>query len=351
MKIALITDTHAGARNDSLAFNNYFMNFYNNIFFPTLENLDVKTVIHLGDLFDRRKYTNNYIISEWKNGFFDKLTKYDCHFLVGNHDIYWKNTNDVSTTDLLLREYNFNVYSEPNEISIDGVNILMMPWINSTNYELCSQVIKDSKSTIMMGHLEVNGFEMYKGAYCDDGLSPSMFNKFDMVFSGHFHHKSDNGTIYYLGNPYHLTWMDYGDERGFHIFDTETRELSFIKNPYSIFKKVFYNDEHLTFEQITEFDRSDFEGCYVKVIVQNKTDGYLFDKFIEQIEKANAADISVVDNINIELMEDDDIIDEAEDTLTILSKYIDGLNLNVDKKKLDGLMKTLYNESLTLEVS
>lgn len=351
MKIALITDTHAGARNDSLAFNKYFMNFYNDVFFPTLEKEGVTSVIHLGDLFDRRKYTNNYIISEWKKGFFDKLKNYNCHFLVGNHDIYWKNSNEVSTTDLLLREYDFMIYSEPEEIVIDGVNILMMPWINSSNYEECSNAIKESNSTIMMGHLEVNGFEMYKGSYCDDGLSPSMFNKFDMVFSGHFHHKSDNGTIYYLGNPYHLTWMDYGDERGFHIFDTKTRELTFIKNPYSIFKKLIYNDENLAFDDIINEDRSDMEGCYVKVIVQNKTDGYLFDKFIEQIEKNNSADISVVDNIGIEMMEDTDIIDEAEDTLTILSKYIDGLSLNVDKQKLDNLMKTLYNESLTLEIS
>ena len=59
MKIALITDTHWGARNDNVIFSNYFRKFYDNIFFPLLEERNIKTLLHLGDVVDRRKYINS----------------------------------------------------------------------------------------------------------------------------------------------------------------------------------------------------------------------------------------------------------------------------------------------------
>ena len=58
MKIALLNDTHFGARNDSPAFLDYFMRFYNEIFFPYLKDNNIKTLIHLGDVVDRRKFIN-----------------------------------------------------------------------------------------------------------------------------------------------------------------------------------------------------------------------------------------------------------------------------------------------------
>ena len=39
MKIALLNDTHFGARNDSNIFDEYFYKFYDNIFFPYLKLL------------------------------------------------------------------------------------------------------------------------------------------------------------------------------------------------------------------------------------------------------------------------------------------------------------------------
>jgi hypothetical protein len=179
-------------------------------------------------------------------------------------------------------------------------------------------------------------------------LSPKVFEKFEYAFSGHFHHKSDNGNVYYLGNPYQITWSDYKDPRGFHIFDTETRELEFIPNPYEIFHKIYYDDEKTTLEEIQAQDYSQYEGCYVKVIVVNKKNPFWFDTLIDKLYKVNAEDISVVENFDIEDFDTEDLIDEAEDTITILSKYVNSLEVE-NKKELDSLMKSLYTESLTVE--
>ena len=105
--------------------------------------------------------------------------------------------------------------------------------------------IKNSKAQVAFGHLEVEGFAMYKNYVAGTGLQPSIFNRYEIVASGHYHHKSSKDNIHYLGAPYEITWNDYDDPRGFHIFDTETRDMEFIKNKYRLFEKIYYDDENV----------------------------------------------------------------------------------------------------------
>jgi len=352
MKIALITDTHFGARNDSIVFQNYFDKFYDNVFFPYLEENNIKTCIHLGDIVDRRKYINFRTLNYFRKNFVEKLWNMgvDTHIIIGNHDVFYKNTNEInsmvelfSTSDGMKEPW---IYEKPREVQFDNTNILMMPWINTTNYNICIDAMKKSSSQIMMGHFEISGFEMQRGLWCDGGMDSKIFDKFDMVMSGHFHHKSTNGNINYLGNPYELFWSDYNDPRGFHIFDTNTRDLKFIQNPYKMFYKIYYDDSDKSYEDIKNNDYSQYNGSFVKIIVTEKNNPYWFDVMLDELYKNNVVDISVVENIDMEFENDDDVINEAEDTLTILSKYVESLNVKNNKKELDNLLRSLYNESL-----
>ena len=211
--------------------------------------------------------------------------------------------------------------------------------------------IEETDAQILFGHLELSGFEMYKGAVNDHGMSPKIFDKFDVVCSGHFHHKSTRGNINYLGAPYEMTWSDYDDPRGFHVFDTETRELTFIQNPRKMFQKWFYDDASWSsFEHIDGFAFKEVQGSYVKVIVKNKTNPFWFDTYIDRLEKAGALDIQVVDDhLNLNLEDDSDIVNEAEDTLAILRKTVDNIDSSVDKVKLSNFLSNLYAEALTVE--
>ena len=245
-KVALVTDTHFGARSDSVPFDKFFRKFYDETFFPEIDRRGIKTIFHLGDCFDRRKYINFNTLSSCRDYFFDqaKSRGIEIVMIVGNHDTFFKNTNNVNSPNLLLQDYdNIVAYSGPIDYSIDGTSILLMPWICTDNYNECMDVMKTSKSQVMFGHFEIAGFQMYKGHENDEGFDPKIFEKFDLVCSGHFHHRSSNGNINYLGNPYELTWADFEDPRGFHIFDTGERSLEFIQNPFSIFSKVYYDDE------------------------------------------------------------------------------------------------------------
>ncbi len=354
MKIALITDTHWGVRNDSVAFLDNSKRFLDNVFFPYLEEHDIKTVVHLGDMVDRRKYININTASRLRQDFLEPMAarNLDVHFIIGNHDTYFKNTNLVnSMEELIVGQFpTFKVYNNvATEVDFDGTPIMFIPWICDANREQTVNAINNTKAEIAMGHLEIQGFEMYKGSIVSHGESKNFFSRFDMVMSGHYHHRSTDGHIFYLGSHAEFTWSDYDDPRGINIFDTETRQLTFVENPYRMFKKVWYNDADEEFLK-TKINYKDYAHCILKVIVTNKTNHYWFDKFIENLESVNPIEISIVeDHLNLDLEDDAEIINEAESTLDIFKKYIEGYELkNINKTKLTEKIVELYNEAMTL---
>lgn len=351
MKIVLINDTHAGARGDSLIFNEFFFKFWENVFFPYLEKNNIKQVCHLGDLVDRRKFINYVILNSWRKRFFDKLVENNIQMdvIVGNHDVTYKNTNEINAMHELFDHYNnINVFTEPVEREYDGLNVALVPWINSGNYQSSIEFLNKTKCQVVFGHFEIAGFEMDRGNVSHDGMDTKLFERFESVFSGHFHHKSSKGNITYLGNQYEMTWMDYGDQRGFHVFDTETRELEFIPNPYSIFHRINYDDTVQDFDYWKTYDYDKLKETYVKIVVVNKQNPYLFDTVMDNLYRVGVVDVSIVEDMTTTEIEDD-MVNEAEDTITILNKYIDGLTLQVKPDTLKSLMKQLYVESLNME--
>ena len=349
MKVAIITDQHFGARNDSVAFLDFYQKFYDDTFFPALELHRISTVLILGDTFDRRKYVNFYSLQRAKEMFFDKLASMDIsvHMLAGNHDTYYKNTNDVNSPDLLLKEYtNIDVIDRPKTIQVDGQDICMMPWICPENYQESLDTIRDTKAEICMGHFEIAGFAMHRGMESHEGLSKDLFTKFDMVFSGHYHHRSNDGHIFYLGNPYELTWQDYNDPRGFHLFDVHTRQLEFIGNPNRMFDRVEYDDS-LTDPSANSYN--DLANKYVKVVVVNKNDLYKFDKFITKVYDSNPYEVKIIEDFSEYNEGEIDSEINLEDTLNVLSTYVDSIETDYDKEKLKTFMKSLYTEAINLD--
>lgn len=359
MKIAIITDTHWGVRNDNVVFANHISSFYAEQFFPYIDQHGIDTVFHLGDVCDRRKYINYATAARLEKDLFEPLAdrNLQVYMVVGNHDTYFKNTNSINSLKQLYGHSKYadtvNMYwDHPVEVDMDGETIMLCPWICAENAEVSLEMLKETKAQVVMGHFEIQGFEMYKGAINHEGMGHDIFSKFDVVCSGHFHHKSSHNNIHYLGAPYEMTWGDYDDPRGFHVYDTEKRELTFIQNPYRLFHKLWYNDTDKNFEEYTNhFNYEDYKDTYVKVIVQNKTNPYLFDVILDNLYKANPAHISIVeDNKNMDQQSEEEIISEAEDTLTSLYKYVDNMKTNIDKNRLNQLFADLYTEAQNVEL-
>jgi len=343
MKIGIITDSHWGARKGSKLFQDYFELFYKNVFFPTLEQYGITTVIHMGDAFDSRK-SIDYQSFEWaKRVVFEPLSKYDVHLITGNHDCYYKNTNNVNSPNLLLQSYpNVKTYSSPTEIKVGNLNVLLIPWICMENEEQSLKAIKNTKSKIAMGHLELQGFHVNRSVVMEHGLEANIFKNFTKVFSGHYHTRSDNGTVFYLGNPYEMFWNDVNDPRGFTIFDTETLEHTPIDNPYRLFYHIYYEDTPYQM-----FDASEYENKIVKVIVRKKSDSKQFEKFIDKLYSANVSELKIVENFQIQESENFEAFD-SEDTMSILNRYIEEAEVNLDKTIVQKLLQEVYQEACEL---
>ena len=345
MKVAIITDQHFGFKKGSRLYLDYFQKFYDEVFFPKIEKLGITTVLDLGDTFDNRKGVDLYSLDWAKTSYFDRLSNLgiDLISIVGNHTAYYKNTNEINTNNLLLREYdNITLLSEATELEVGGQPILFIPWINQENSERTYKKIKESKCKVAMGHLELNGFVATHGHTMEHGADFDCYNKFKQVFSGHYHTRSNNGKIYYLGNPYEMFWNDVNDKRGFHIWDTETLKLKTINNPNALYKVINYND---TPRQLTKFN--EYANKIVKVVVRQKSDEKEYDRFMDSLFKANPHDVKIVERTD-HLVFDGEIYNQTEDTITLLDSYVDDLETDLSKNRIKGLMKEIYQAACEL---
>jgi len=348
MKVAIITDQHFGARKNSKLFHDYFLKFYDDIFFPYLEEHGISVVVDMGDTFDSRKGIDFSALSWAKNNYYDRLERMgiSVHTIVGNHTAYYKNTNNVNAVDLLLREYDkVAVYSEPTEVKLDNLKVLFIPWINQENEAKTLKLIEKTNCKCAMGHLELQGFRVNRQIVMEHGMECSIFDKFSNVFSGHYHTRSTNGKVHYLGNPYEIYWTDVGDKRGFTIFDTETQEFFPVNNPHRIFYNIYYEDT-----DYQTFDAREYANKIVKVVVRKKSDTKKFEKFIDKLYAIGVAELKVTENFEFGgwyQQEDFDPL-ESEDTLSILNRYIEEAEISLDKSMVQKIMQEIYQEACEL---
>ena len=354
-KIALITDSHCGVRNDNPAFQNYQQKCFQ-WFFDYVDSNSIKYVIHLGDIYDKRKAINFMSAKRLREDFLEPLEErgVETHILQGNHDSYYKDTHEVNALDELVSgKYEFiRTHSVPTVINIEGLDIQLMPWITDSNRAEAFEAITKPKAQILMGHLELNGFQMHRGAISDHGMERNVFDKFDAVYSGHYHHRSTVGNVTYIGAFGEYTWSDYDDPRGFTTLDTESRETTFLRNPYRMFRLAKYDDvaNPNIVDKIQKTDFSKYQNTYVKLVVVNKTNPYAFDLLFDSIYKAGPLDITIIEDPTVLLDSEEDVeVDEAEDTATILRKYVGGLTLPVNNDKMKDFMLDVYNEALQVE--
>lgn len=357
-KSVIICDTHFGVRNGSTSLHQNITKFYDDIFFKTIDRYNIDHIIHLGDLVDRRTYidfiTKDFLDRVFINPIINRNIRLDC--IAGNHDCPFKNSNNLSAPRVLYEgKPGLNFYEYPVEVyPTHYPPVLYIPWICKDNERETYKLIERTSCDMVFGHLELSGFEMYKGSISEKGIDSNIFEKFSKVFSGHFHHKSTNKNIHYLGAPYEMVWSDYNDERGFHIFDWNTRKLEFIRNPYTFFIKVSYDDVKQNFNDILSQDFSRFNNKYVKVIVKQKTNLSLFDNFIERIEKETPIDMQIVDdhlNLDLDINNDNINIEDVEDTIQTLNKYIDIIDISISRQQVKEAINSLYLEAQSMETA
>lgn len=352
-KIAIINDTHAGIRNGSDIFADNAEKFYSEVFFPYCDKHEIKQILHLGDYYDNRKAVSTKTLYRNRKMFLEPMRDRGMYMdmIPGNHDTYYKNTNEVNSLKECLGHFmnEINLILEPTVLTYGNTKIAMLPWITSENYDQSLEFIKKCKADILCGHLELEGFELMRGVVNKHGMDHEIFSKFEMVLTGHFHVKSTQDNILYLGSQLEFFWSDAHDDKYFYVLDTETRELDMVRNPHTLFEKIIYDDSQTDYETV---DVSNLDGKFIKVVVANKADSYAFDKFIERIQRQKILDLKIAENFSEFLgdnVEDQDV--SVEDTDELLDSYIDAVDTDLDKERLKKGMRDLLQEAQAMEIA
>jgi DNA repair exonuclease SbcCD nuclease subunit len=344
MKAVILNDSHFGYKADSPIVLEYFLKFFEEQLFPYLKENNIKTIFHLGDVFDRRKYVNFRTLNQVRTRFMEPLRDMGikCIAICGNHDTYYKNNNRVNSLDELVSQYaNWEIYSEPIEISTTAGCVALLPWINPENEEAAAKFISETTCSVLLGHLELCGFQSIRGIFIEQGYDPKHFDKFDYVLTGHYHVKSSRDNIHYLGTQYQMAFSDVWEPKGFHVFDFSSRELVFIQNPRKLFYTFDYNED-----QPQQLDYSTFKDCYVKIFVKKRTKAAPFEKYMDKFYEAGVAELAVTEEVsaNPELV----AVDVHKDTLQLLHEELGTINeKSIDKQMLAKIIDEAYNSALS----
>jgi DNA repair exonuclease SbcCD nuclease subunit len=351
MRIAILNDTHCGIRNSSDVFMAYQERFYSEVFFPYLLENDIKQILHLGDYYDNRKTVNFKALHHNRKIFLERLREYGItmDIIPGNHDVYYKNTNELNALKELQGHYmnEVNLIMEPTEMTYDGLCVALVPWINAENEKATLEFLANTKATFVGAHLELTGFEMDRGLVCKDGMDAKVFDRFETVLTGHFHAKSTQGNIHYLGAQMEFFWNDCGDPKHFHVLDTKTREVTAVRNPLTIHEKIYYDHEKMNkFQDLRYLDNK-----FVKIVVANKGNALDFERFVDRVQQQKIHELKIAEDFKDFLGEnvgDDDI--SVDDTQTLVYNYIDNVSTDLDKNRIKTEISALMIEAQSMEI-
>ena len=353
MKVCILNDTHCGTRNSSDIFLDNAEKFYSDVLFPYLLEHNIKHIVHLGDYYDNRKFINFRALNHNRNHFLKPLREHGItmDIICGNHDTFYKNTSELNSLKELLGHYmnEITIIQEPTVMEYGSLKMGLVPWIDDENEQRSLDFLAKAKCDWIGGHFEICGYEMMKGIKNEHGYDRSIFKRFEKVMSGHFHTKSSQDNIEYLGSQMEFFWNDAHDKKYFHILDTETRELTPIRNPHTLFHRIVYDDSK---HDYLHYPLDDIDGKFVKIVVINKSDTFTFDRLVDRIQNRNILELKIAENFNefIGSAVDDQSV-SVDDTPTLLNSYIDAVDTDLDKDRIKLEMSGLMIEAQTLEIA
>ncbi len=241
MKILYLNDIHFGVHKNNVDFLKSQLSFLNYL----IDNSEYDEVHILGDVFDNRRLVDMYILNE-VNEFF---LKFDCpvYITLGNHDMYMKNDTKINILKY-LRNINPNVvlFDDVTEYTSNGVSILSVPFIHSKQQRnKVKQLIRRKRYDIIEGHFEFDRYVPFGQDKVD-----LYIDKADVLFSGHNHIYSTTMhrglKVVHLGTQFHLNLGEVGNVPGAYIYDTVTKQVSFIENTKSVQYKYLKLSDILT---------------------------------------------------------------------------------------------------------
>ena len=377
MKAAILNDSHFGKGNDAEEIIAQQRLFFEKIFFPYLIKNDIKEIFHLGDLLDNRKAISPKTLYFMRKILLEPIRENGIHMTIipGNHDVFYKNTHTISGLKETLGYFTNNVtIIQNNPVTLSYANdakIGWIPWVNKENEQSIGRFLREqTDADVILGHFEFGDFYMDQYTKSRHGTlnwADGSFDKFQLVLTGHFHHKSQKGNIHYLGSQYEMTWSDHNDPKYFHVLEKNASSkeytLTSVRNPYTLFNEIDYRGDETSIP-----DPDEVSNKFIRVNCHDRTNQYEFDRFIEKLETFNPYKVQIRDysilSIDESLLvtegsptEDDDIsLLESiswKDTMGFATHFIDA-KVDLDKSHLDKeilhqVFRDIYKEAESID--
>ena len=142
----------------------------------------------------------------------------------------------------------------------------------------------------------------------------------------------------YLDKKYYPYLISYDSDQN-KLYQTYQRYL----NPYQLFHNLYYEDTPHQMLDITKYDQK-----ILKVIVRKKSDPKKFEKYIDKLYSSNLAELKIVENFDFTEGEEFEA-DESEDTISLLNRYIQESEVDLDKSVITEILQDVYREACEVE--
>lgn len=254
-------------------------------------------------------------------------------WIPGNHDLYFKNNLSVNIQSLLGLNRNCDdLINKPKKYDDE----IYLPWICKENEEEVFTFIKEyPNKKFVFGHLELAGF--LNGTHISDGYAPSLLDGHGEVFTGHFHTRSKISNINYIGAAIHDNWASYDQWRGFSVLDKETGKIKYIKNPFSPYSIINYNEDHIP-EEIGKY-----KDTYCRIFVMNKTSETKFNDFVKRLKGQGIINLDIIET-EIKVEEEGTEIRFIDDQEEIFINHIKNLDYS-DVKGVELIFRNVYERA------
>ena len=328
MRLWLVGDTHFGYKNGNQQWLEDMIGYFENVVIPTIkENKQPDDIlIHLGDVFDNRTSVNVLAISKVQKMFEHLSEVIPVKVLVGNHDIFNKSTNDVTSVDVLKNMHNVEIYKEPVVENLGGKKCLLLPWRRDSEADK-EALKKYAGNDYIFCHMDINGASMTRGTQKSDSCVQEVDFSSSQVYSGHIHLKQDYGNIHYIGSPYELTRNDSGNTKYLQVLDLENNQRTMYENTYNArFISCSFDEIKVMFDDdIEKVIKNNFVDLHVNIKDSNS---FYTDEFTQKMEKfAKDCTIHIDDEENVFVYDQD----SDENTKTIKDKVFDFIGKQYEK--------------------
>lgn len=334
----ILGDIHWGIRNSSQFYLNETLKYFDNLF-EFLNKNKVEEIFVLGDFLDDRREINILVLNSIDE-FLEKVEelKIPTYYLLGNHDIFYKNSNLVNGLKPLLKNYNYQkIIDKPTRIG----NSVLIPWVNSDNKIKIKKFltnIKDKNNVTVYGHFSFGELISFlKDDDKENFETLEFFKDFKQVYSGHYHKNITKNNVTYIGSILDYKWDDEITDHGFYIINNDNEV--FVKNKSAIHKKYIVKTKDDLLKIISECENKE-----VKIILEKefKISHKEYDFYISEIDKK-------CQNLQVLLVNEIFLDDENTITTKTFEEFIveffknKNYGADIDNEKLSKIFLQLYN--------